>query len=282
MKIIISSRPIFFFAVVLTMLSGCATSPTIIVKVVESNNWLLGQGPLISELIILPQNGIKEVALRPSAETFSKGKFETDIEFEARKSKAQTPVFLVVPIRTTKEDKCESVYDREKLTYSINSCLPFLSSRIVTSEETYGDPLKLANAYDSRFIKRKLWTTYRVLANFDWRAEYKVSINEAKLLDEDLMAGIIMLSPKTTKTCELCNSRDMQDSVAELSKSIAAVKGKSAATSEDSWQNIAFKEGEILERWDHAVAPGGAKRVVIFRKSDQRVLSDKTYARVSE
>lgn len=281
MKSITSGCLVVFFAT-LTILSGCASSSTIKVKVVEENNWLMGQGPLISELINLPQQGIKEIALGSIKEPLSKGKFESDVEFESRKSKAQAPVFLVVPIRTTKEDKCESVYDREKLSYSIANCLPFLASRIISSEEKYGSPLNLANAYDSRTIQRKIWTTYRVLASFDWHSEYKLSINEAKLLDEDLMAGIIILSPRTIKACDLCNSRDMQDSLAELSRSIAAVKGKSSVSSESGWRNIAFKEGEILERWDYAVESGGVKRVVIFRKSDQRVLSDKIYARISE
>lgn len=258
------------------LLTGCAAPRVGVFKEVQSNSWQPGKGPLVSELVRMPQATIKEVALRTSAPLAPRDKFESDAEFNARKQARNRPVFLAVPFKTTKEDSCESTYDRESQTYKIASCMPLFAARVVHSENTQGTPFTLANAYDSRTIQTNIWTTYRVLVSVDWQAEYKLPIDEAKAMDSDLVVGIVLDAPTTTHACGLCQQRKSNDALRKLSSAMGN------RSSSNGWRDEAFRSGELLEPWEYVTATGGFSRVVIFRKSDQRVLSDRTFARVAQ
>lgn len=268
----------FIISASILLITGCASSPpTVFFKVDTESNWQPGKGPLLSELITIQQENINELADRISAPPIAKGKFESDADFENRKAKVRTSAFMVVPLQMTKERNCESIYDANSQKYRVDNCLPFLSSRVVSSNERFGKPFTLSNAYTSRQIQTKISTNYRILATFDWKTEYTLPLEDAKKLDSDIYAGILMESPRFQKTCSLCESRKSQDSLAELASSIAAFNGKGSQASTNGWRDAAFREGEIWENWDLSIIPNTVKRVVIFRKSDQRVLSDKTY-----
>lgn len=277
------TKAIGFVIYLATFLNGCAIQPPAAnYKEVSNNKFDPGKGPFVSDIIKYHQKNIKEITaqLLSHPNELIRDKFETDAEFEKRVFDANAPIFLVAPIKTTREEGCESAYDRSMNVYKIENCFPFMASRIIFEEENLGAPLFMGNAYDSRSIKRKIWNTYKIFATFDWSAEYKLSIKDAKDLDGDLMAGIIILNPKVAKTCEPCRQRELEDSLADLRKSLAAFNGRAEPISSDGWRNDAFKIGEISEHWDHSLTISGVERIVIFKKSDQRVLSDRMYNRV--
>lgn len=235
-------------------------------KEIDKKRWEPGQGPLVSEIVPSTQRNIIEVAKDRSRLLLAKGKFETDVEFSKRSATVLAPVFIVAPISTSKEANCESTFNHEKNSYQIARCLPLYAPRSIVSEHSFGEPLNLANVYDSRKINRKIWNKYYLAASLAWNDEFSVSKEQAKELDSDLMVGLVVTNPATTSACSLCNGRDVEDSMGDLAKALGS---KSTIL---GWRDRAFKEGELLEDWDYTVTTGGMSEMMVFRKSDQRVL----------
>jgi hypothetical protein len=247
-------------------LTGCATQGQVrTYKIADKKQWEIGQGPTVSEIVNLPQESIDTIAKRGAPQPPVKEKFETEEEFRRRSAVKPPAIFVVAPIVTTKGANCETSYDHDKGTYSVKQCLPFLSSRPITSIHREGESFGLANAYDSRTIKRNIWEKYFLSATVDWSHELKISKDVAKEIDNDLMAGLVLKEFAVAKSCSLCSTRDLSDALAGMSK---AMSGRSSK----GWRDTAFREGEILEDWDYRVGTSGFEEMVVFRKSDQRVL----------
>lgn len=262
---------------VLIFISGCATQSTKLFAVSEHKSWKLGEGPLVTELVKLPQDNIKNVALKSFPVAINRGKFESDDEFKTRVLQIPNPIFIAAPIVTSKENNCETIFDHEKAVYVVKNCLPVSSSKELLFEIADGEAFALANMFDSRSIRRKLINRYFLLTTVDWNAELIIPREIAKELDKDLMFGIVISRPVTSKNCSLCENRDLQDTLAELS---ALSRKKTSKSS--SWRDDAFREGELLENWNYRVQVESFSEIVIFRKSDQKILDYRKFTAATQ
>jgi hypothetical protein len=266
-KVVIAAAKVVIPSVIALALCACATQPPKrTLNLVDKKEWSVGQGPLLSELISLPQQSVVDVARAGQPVQPPKGKFETDEEYAKRIAGRPRAVFIVVPVITTKEQNCETRFDHAASKYIVSKCLPFLSGRVTEQVRTEGQPLRLANAFDSRTIKRIRDEKYYLQVSVGWNQQFDVSREVAKELDGDLMAGVVIDEISYgTPTCRICAMRDLADSL-------------SRNPSSGGWRNDAFKQGVIYEDWDYSIGALSVKRMVVFRKSDSRVLYDASYA----
>lgn len=266
-KVAITAAKVVIPGVIALALGGCATpQQKRTLNLVDKKEWSVGQGPLLSELISLPQQSVVDVARAGKPVQPPKDKFETDEEYAKRTAGRSQAIFIVVPVITTKEQNCETRFDHAASKYIVSKCLPFLSGRVTEQVRTEGEPLRLANAFDSRTIKRIRDEKYYLQVSVGWNQQFDVTREVAKQLDSDLMAGVVIDDISYgVPTCRICAIRDLSDSLSRDSTS-------------GGWRNDAFKQGYIYEDWDYSIGALTVKRVVVFRRSDSRVLYDASYA----
>lgn len=245
-------------------------------KMPPGRSWPLGEGPLLSTYPLPAAESI-EVAAQASSSTnttSARGKFESEEDYQKR---AQLPStrFIVIPVPTDNEARCKTSYNHGSSTYSIQQCNIISSTIPVTRNTVEGKPLILANAYDRREIKRRETNTYRMDAAFTWSADYKIAPNDAAALDTDLLLGIEVQGLSSGKICDLCQSRNYNDTLSSMASSLATLSG-SRQPVENNWKDDAFRTGVIDEDWNYTLRPAKVIRYIVFRKSDQRILFERS------
>jgi hypothetical protein len=235
--------------------------------------WTIGQGPLLADYALPAAETLNEAAQRSNAADAQpqRGKFETEEEYTKRAARPITRL-LVLPVPAQDESRCKTEYDHALSIYKIRHCTVVNSTLPAASDTVEGTNLVLANAFDRREIKRRQHNKYMLQAAFNWAAEYQVPAAQAAALESDLMLGIEVNGLVSTKKCEICDMRELTDSMQDVSKSLASLTGNRRPAPDDGWKDKAFREGVLDEYWDYILRPTKIVRYVVFRKSDQRIL----------
>jgi hypothetical protein len=239
------------------VLAGCASAPQRVFESTKIDLWELGKAPLLSEVITMPAEKIEEVASRASIATFQKSrkeKFETDEMFKARVANMppMKNAFVVMPLRTY---ECTS-YDFATKTYKV-SCPGFrLATELASDVKTTGST-KLANAYASRDVEFVERSTYKLSAQADAVFTLAMSSEDAKKIDNDLMIGLVFSIQSADYDLGGCGKYDSDDKICK---------------------EVAFKSGMFVQTKKYTVIPNELLDVVVFRKSDQRVIRRESFA----
>jgi hypothetical protein len=241
-------------------------------KLSPIKNWSLNDGPLLDSYISKKPIPISELTQSNSTNLPERGKFESDEQYRARKESALS-VVISAPIPVHHEKICPTSYDHKTGIYSVRACLVFSDKGYLSIKSENGSSFTLANAFDSRQIRKKLINTYSMVnsSGFIWSADFKISPQEAEILEADLMSAIEVQSIKFTSTCSICESRKTEDALSSVITSAGALTGKSVANL-NGWKDEAFKSGVVEEGWDYTVEPKNIYKYYIYRKSDQRVI----------
>lgn len=232
----------------------------------------IGTGPTLRELIALTPKGIDEISKMPDRIDLKKSKFETDEEFSKRAASISQSFFLVANLDTNRKNECESTYNHTTGAYEIIACQAFSEKTPTLTQKISGDSFTLANAFDKRVITREIHNTYYFLHNQSWKADYKISREEAKQLDSDLAVGIVFSRKSTSSECPICRSREALDATNDLAQALANFNGKPLISNQNGWRDDAFKTGVLVEYWNNLIKPEEPKTFVVFRKSDLRVI----------
>lgn len=249
----------------------------------RQRSWELETAPHLSEFVNTEIVKMPEfVALRSKSmpQKISRDKFETDEEYNARKKKLSS-VFVYLDLTTTEESRCKSNYLHGESIYKL-SCRFDGEDQAITTYRSQGEALVLSNAYDQRTISRVMYNKVFMPLTFEWVAEYRLDKNVARALDNDLAIGFLGESSIDVKaSCALCESRDRQDAsdrtldnINKLSESMSVLTGRPRSYTPRSkgWKDDAFREGSILEDWNYVIDAGSIRSLIIFKKSDKKVL----------
>lgn len=234
--------------------------------------WVLGEGPAISDYVSLKPTDIKDLLKRNIGTANAKGKFETNEEYAARVTSSADGVLVVGKIRTDNEKTCKTSYSHDKQKYIINGCEIYSPNYSYLEYSQKGEPFRLANLVDSREIQRIQNLKFFLETSFIWKSEFSISREEAAKLDSDMMAGIIISDYLKTSSCDECDRRETNEAITSTIKSIAALSNRQTSTLEADWKTEAFREGAIVETWVHKFTPKKVSKIVIFRRSDSRVI----------
>lgn len=239
----------------------------------EEKNWLPGQGPTVSELLGMTTLPIEDLPkLRPGS-LVTRDKFETDEEYQARVDQLKKGLLVVAPLETRDGRHCETTYDHAAGEYKISKCVALVGKSPLVSRNFEGDSIRLSNMMDSREIKRLVSEDYYIASSFTWSQAIKLSREEAKKIDGDLMVGVVSKEFSTSKKCSSCDAREMSESLNQLANSAAALNNKSNGESYTAaWKKTAFLKGEINDNWVFTIKPAKIERVIVYRRSDARVL----------
>ena len=244
-------------ACMVLVLAGCAGTPQRVFDSVKIDLWELDKAPLLSEIITVPVEKIEDVASRATVATFQKStkeKFETDDMFKVRVAN-MPPIknaFVVMPLRTY---ECTS-YDFPTKTYKV-SCPGFrLATELANGVKTTGST-KLANAYASRDVEFVERSSYYLSAQADAVFTLAMSSEDAKKIDNDLMIGLVFSIQSADYDLGGCGKYDSDDKICKES---------------------AFKSGMFVQSMKYKVIPNELLDVVIFKKSDQRVIRRESFA----
>jgi len=238
----------------------------------KARRWGATDGPLLSEIISAEAISLENLLKAEPNQMTLKGKFETDEEFKARGGLTFTEKFVTVKINTDNEGTCQTSYNHQSAFYKVNNCIIFSNQVPALVKTDSAESIKLANLMDKREISILSKKLFFIDFKFIWQDEFKMSREVASVFDGDLMAGIKFGKFTLVSECPECNSRKRQESAASLMKSIGAVNGKSVDVSDVDWKKDAFLKGSIEESWRHVFSPEKVSSIVIFRKSDSRVL----------
>lgn len=264
---------------VITSLSACVTAaPDQQVPdhpaTAKETYWGPAEAPLLTDLIALRPQSLDAIAILPDQLPVKRVKFESDAEYAARQSAVPDPYFMTTPFSTDETGTCKSAYDHASATYVIEKCGIFSPTKPVLTVQTTGTKLTLANAYQSREIERIVYRTFTVLSNLTWQAKYKISRDEAVKLDSDLMVGMVFSKKSTSGECPICESRNALDSSDDLMDRLAK---KNGTVPSPGWKDEALRDGKIAEAWHYAMKPIGISKIVVFRKSDSRVIYEREF-----
>jgi hypothetical protein len=253
--------------------------------VTKQKRWAIDSGPALSEIVLSQPLSIADFIAQKQASTsanFSRDKFETDEEYEAR-SKRLSEVFFFVGL-PFKDGGCSSQFIHAEALYKVK-CNFSSSTYSLAAYKSDGGTFVLSNAFDQRSVKRVQSNVVQMPIAFEWDAEFRLDRDAARFLENDLAIGFLSSDKiKMRSTCGLCDSRDAQDSsermrknLNDLSESLSAVTGRRSSRStytptSPGWKDDAFREGAVLEDWTHSIDGEQIKSVVIFRKSDKKVL----------
>lgn len=212
-------------------------------------NWLPGRGPTLRELVGLAPTLMEDLLKQTPEKSPSRDKFETEDEYKARMEKLKQGFFAVAPLDTKDNRNCQTTYDHAASEYKISGCLAMVGGLPLKQRHFEGASFSLANAVTSRNIRRDVQEDYYYAGSYVWNQSIKVSRDEARTLDNDLMVGIVSPNFMVTRKCRICDSSRVS-----------------------TWKNDAFLKGEISDWWMIIVAPTKVERVVVYRRSDDRVL----------
>lgn len=250
------------------------------VKLISTSNgkaspiktWSLNDGPSLDSYISKKPIPISELTQLNSINLPERGKFESDEQYKNRKENALS-IVISAPIPINNEKICPTSYDHKTGIYSVRGCLVFSDKGYLSTKSENGPSFTLANAFDSRQIRKVLTNTYSMVNSpgFIWSADFKISPQEAEILDADLMSAIEVQSIRLMSTCKICESRKAEDALSGIISSAGTLTGKSISNL-NVWKNDAFKSGVLEEEWDYTVEPKNIYKYYIYRKSDQRVL----------
>jgi hypothetical protein len=240
-------------------LAGCAgaPAPAIVYESVKVDLWTLDKAPLLSDVISMPVEKIEDVASRATLETFEKSrkaKFETDAMFQARVSNMppMKNAFVVMPLQTY---ECTS-YDFAIKIYKV-SCPGFRLATELANVSKITGSTKLANAYASRDVEFVESSSYYLSAQADAVFSLAMSSEDAKKIDNDLMIGLVFGVKSADYDLGGCSKYNSDDKICKDS---------------------AFKSGMFVQSMKYKVIPSELLDVVVFRKSDQRVIRRQSFA----
>ena len=200
-----------------------------------------------------------------------KSKFETDDEYRIRQSSIRK-AFVEIPIKVN-DEWCPTEFDHKEQIYKIENCVISNVGEPIVSETNEGEPFILSNAFDSRKIRRIVVNEYVSSFPIKWSANYNISRETARSLESNMVAGVWVSVTDTAKGCPICDTRKLNDSVGDFSKSMNALTdGKRGEAFPANWKQDAFKDGSILEVWKHAFGVSKIYDVVIFSKLDNRLI----------
>ncbi|HEY0584895.1 MAG TPA: hypothetical protein VGD52_02080, partial [Pseudoduganella sp.] len=239
----------------------------------EVKTWLPGQGPTVSELVGLTMIPLEDVPKFNSQTLVARDKFETDEEYKARLDKVKKGFLVVSPLDAGDSRNCQSAYDHAAGEYKISKCLALLGGTPLIQRRFEGDPIRLANMYESRDIKRIVNEEYYMSSNVGWSQALKLSREEARKLDSDLMVGIAAPEFNIGKKCRSCDIRAEGENLNDIANTLANLKSKKVVdpyTAE--WKKDAFLNGMIIDDWTFTIKPSKVERLVIYRRSDSRVI----------
>ncbi|MCF8210070.1 MAG: hypothetical protein K9K38_11805 [Rhodoferax sp.] len=242
------------------VLAGCASAPQRVVESVKIDLWELDKSPLLSDVISMPVEKIEDVASRASLATFLKNrkdKFETEDAFKARVA-SMPPIknaFVVMPLRTY---ECTS-YDFATKSYNV-SCAGFRVTTELASEVKPTGTTKLANAFGSRDVEFVDRSSYYLSAKADAVFKLAMSSEDAKKIDNDLMIGLVFSIASADYDLGGCSKSDI------------------SILDDKTCKEIGFKSGIVVQSKKYMVIPNELLDVVVFRKSDQRVIRRETFA----
>jgi len=253
-------RTIVLAAVLPALLGGCiALYRSQSMTVQDKTDWQLGKGPLLSDVIPIAPESIIDVVNRGNADAMRRRKFETAQEFDARVQNARRPVLIVTPLPV--EITCRTTYDHAAQVYSILSCLPFEDTRPVTSSTVTGTAVQAMEAGMQRQLR---FNTYHLLATAMWQQNMVATREEARKLNDDLMAGIVVDRYQIREPiCLSCGMRALNT----LAPSKPPPPGRKHAP----------KPQVAYDGYTYHVATTSFKDLVIYRKSDNRVIYHARY-----
>lgn len=241
------------------ILTGCAT-PTTQFVVSDSKVWNLQNAPSLSEVISTPIANVSELAKKISTQDFMatrKEKFETDEAYKARIEKSKQgygTAFFVMPLRTHDCTK----YDFQKNVYSI-ACKAFRADNELDKDvKSTGKKTQLANAYASREVEFFESNSYHISVATDARAEFNISSDDAKKIDRDLMAGVLISISGAKFDSSGCSEIDIR-------------------YDDKICKPLAFKSGAAFKNYKYTIEPEAILEAVIYQKSTNKVLAHKKY-----
>ncbi len=246
--------------------------------------WDLQAAPRLSELISTRLINIQDLinySRKPLPETVNRDKFETDQEYADRVKQSRSTLFFIdLPVNDDR--KCKTDFRHQENLYRVN-CRFSPSSNQISFFQSIAEPIVLSNAYDRRTINRILQNRVFLAISFEWSAEFKVDRNFARQLESDLAIGFFSTSGvKVQASCSLCESRDRQDAqqrvlenLNTMNESLSALRNRAPTYTAPAknWKDDAFRQGQILEDWSYSIDDKAITDILIFRKSDQRVLA---------
>jgi hypothetical protein len=242
------------------VLVGCASAPQRVFESTKIDLWELDKAPLLSEVITMPVEKIEDVASRATIATFQKSrkdKFETEDAFKARVA-SMPPMknaFVVMPLRTY---ECTS-YDFATKTYNV-SCPGFRAATELASEVKPTGSTKLANAFGSRDVEFVDRSSYYLSARADAVFKLAMSSDDAKKIDNDLMIGLVFSITSADYDLGGCSKSDI------------------SIMDDKTCKEIGFKSGMVVQSKKYMVIPNELLDVVVFRKSNQRVIRRESFA----
>lgn len=211
----------------------------------EEQNWLPGEGPRVFDLVGLVPTPIEDL-LQPKPERSTvRDKFETDDEYKSRVEKIKKGFLAVAPLNAKSSYNCQTSYDHAAGEYKISACLALVGGVPLRGKHSELSPIRLSNAITSRDIKRDVSEDYYYAGSYVWNQAIKVSRDEAKTLENELVVGIFSDDFLVTRKCLYCESTRTKD---------------------------AFLKGSMTDTWMVTVRPTKVQRIVVYRQSDSRVL----------
>lgn len=239
----------------------------------EVKTWLPGQGPTVSELVGLTTIPLEDVPKFKFEALAVRDKFETDEEYKARVDKVKKGVLIVSRLDVSDSRNCQSAYDHAAGEYRISKCLALIGGAPLLKRRFEGDPIRLSNMYESRDIKRVVNEEYYMSSNVGWSQVIKLSREEAKSLDSDLMVGIAATELSTGKKCRSCDIRAEDENLNDLANAAANLKSMKVVDPHTAaWKKDAFLSGMIIDDWTFTIKPAKVERLVVYRRSDSRVI----------
>lgn len=213
----------------------------------EEQQWLPGKGPTLSELVGLTAISLENVQKIKSERLVVRDKFETDEQYQARVDKANKGFLVISSLDVGDSSSCDTTYDHAAGEYKISKCLALVGTAPL-HRNIGSDTVRLANMVDSRDVKRTVKAAYYIGASIPWSQTIKISPEEARHLEHDLMVGIVSKEFTVDRNCYSCDRRSA------------------------TWKKEAFLDGYTSEDWSYTIRPSKVERFVVYRRSDSRVL----------
>lgn len=215
----------------------------------EEQNWLPGAGPRVMDLVGLVPTPVEYLLQRKPENSAVRDKFETDDEYKARMDRINKGFLAVAPLDTRGDFNCQTSYDHAAGEYKLSACLAMVGGVALRTVHSENSPIQLANAIASRSIKRDVSEDYYYAGSYVWNQTIKASRDEAKVLEGELMVGIVSQNFVLTRKCRYCESNYSS-----------------------TWKKDALVKGRISDNFMIIVSPTKVERIVVYRNSDSRVL----------
>jgi len=255
--------PAFALLLMSIVLTGCATTEPYPYSL-NQKVWSLQEAPNLSDVIKTPITDVIPTAKKLSKQYFlasTKEKFETDEAFKLRQlesgKKGLEKLFFVKKLDTY---KCTN-YDFKKNVYDI-SCKGFSATDEIAFETKETGKTTLANAYTSREVVLNESDFYYLSAYANARTILSISSEEAKAIDKDIMIGIVVSIDAVKRDFSGCNQADL-------------------TFGNEICKSVGFKLGSVSYRNTYTLIPKAISDVVIYLKSNNKVLAHTTYTYIS-